>query len=121
MTVGACFECRKDTFSMHELQFRHAMYICACKLRRCDSLTFFFFSLLQSGSHTSLVLLPVSSKEAWIEWTARVSDTAMLITMWLSAMEKQGLECFVHLEGPLLHGLLLFEGLWAKVAVKGDW
>ena len=34
---------------------------------------------------------------------AGLTDTAMLITMRLSAKEKQGSECFVHLEGPL-HG-----------------
>lgn len=52
---------------------------------------------LHKASHTSLALLPVPSKYG----RARVglTDTAMLITLWLSAMEKQGLECFVHLEG----------------------
>lgn len=56
---------------------------------------------LHKASHRSLAFLPVSATEVWSGERVGLTDTAMLITMWLSAMEKQGLECFVHLEGPL--------------------
>lgn len=73
------------------------MYICACTTLEVK------YRETKESLHDFLIpavytpLLP-----CWNSETGRVglTDTAMLIKMWLSAMEKQGLECFVHLEGP---------------------
>lgn len=95
---------------MHELEFR--MRRTSAHARLCglgthglgwkiQSKPSFFLlpARLHQASHTSLAVLPVPSQR--VEGVrAGLTDTAALITVWLSAMEKPGLECIVHLEGP---------------------
>lgn len=67
------------------------------KEKRIMNLYFLYF-LIHSPRGSSHITGIAPCSPLWKSRRERVglTDTAMLITMWLSAKEKQGLECFVH-------------------------
>lgn len=75
------------------------------KKKKIQSKTYIFSTVLltpasrHQASHTSLALHPVPSKNGRVR--VGLTDTAMLITMWLSAMEKARLRVLCTLRRPL--------------------